>query len=101
MGRAAEVSSNVHYNTLRRVTLTTTMVASFAAGHAFDTHAATKAVACPKLDQNQETYLTKVVSLIDDAQIASLDCSSWKCPVVAAYCALPRRRPGNRSELFR
>ena len=37
-------------------------------------------VACPKLDQNQEIYLTKVVSLIDDAQIASLEVLIMEVP---------------------
>ena len=38
------------------------------------------AVACPKLDQNQEIYLTKLVSLIDDAQIASLEVLIMEVP---------------------
>jgi len=38
------------------------------------------AVACPKLDQNQEIYLSKLVSLIDDAQIKSLDVLIMEVP---------------------
>jgi len=40
----------------------------------------TLAIACPKLDQNQQVYLDKLVSLIDDSEIQSLSVMVMQVP---------------------
>ena len=47
---------------------------AFAAGyfHQRFLNGSSLAIACPKLDSNQEVYLQKLVAMIDDAEIRSL-----------------------------
>jgi len=57
------------------------------------------AIACPKLDAHQEVYLDKLVSLIDDAEIASLTVMVMEVPccgglVRLAQAALARATRG-------
>ena len=48
------------------------------------------AIACPKLDQGQEIYLDKLVTLIDDAQIASLTVMVMEVPCCSGLLRLAR-----------
>jgi hypothetical protein len=46
------------------------------------------AIACPKLDQGQEIYLEKLVSLIDEAQINTLTVMIMEVPCCGGLVAL-------------
>ena len=48
------------------------------------------AVACPKLDQGQEIYLQKLVSMIDDAKINTLNVMIMEVPCCSGLMSLAK-----------
>lgn len=46
------------------------------------------AIACPKLDSNQESYLAKLVAMIDEAEIASLTVAVMEVPCCSGLVRL-------------
>jgi hypothetical protein len=46
------------------------------------------AIACPKLDEGQEVYSEKIVSLIDDAKINTLTVMTMQVPCCAGLVAI-------------
>ena len=49
------------------------------------------AIACPKLDSNQEIYLDKLASLIDDGQINSLTVMTMQVPCCSGLVHLAQK----------
>jgi NAD-dependent dihydropyrimidine dehydrogenase PreA subunit len=52
------------------------------------------AFACPKLDSHQEIYLQKLVSMIDDAEIRSLDVMVMEVPCCSGLVRLAQQAAG-------
>ncbi|MEK6646047.1 MAG: 4Fe-4S ferredoxin [Candidatus Firestonebacteria bacterium] len=46
------------------------------------------AIACPKLDENQEIYVEKIKSLIDDAKVNTITVMTMEVPCCAGLVAL-------------
>ncbi len=49
------------------------------------------AIACPKLDEGHDTYVEKVRSLIDDAEINTLTVMTMQVPCCAGLTAIARK----------
>jgi hypothetical protein len=52
------------------------------------------AIACPKLDSHQEIYLQKLVSMIDDAEIRSLEVMVMEVPCCSGLVRLAQQAAG-------
>lgn len=55
----------------------------------------TLAIACPKLDSNMESYVTKITSMIDDASIKSLTIMRMEVPCCGGLVQMARMANGN------
>ena len=66
---------------------------AFAMGGFHENHLSGKtlAIACPKLDQGQEVYLQKLISLIDEAEVKSLTVLIMQVPCCSGLLHLARR----------
>ncbi len=51
----------------------------------------TLAIACPKLDQGQESYLAKLVALVDEARINTLTVATMEVPCCSGLLLLARQ----------
>jgi len=64
----------------------------FLTGHAL-------AIACPKLDHGQEAYLDKLVTMIDEARVASIHVVVMEVPCCAGLVRLVERAVGRASRV--
>ena len=55
------------------------------------------AIACPKLDQNQETYLEKLTALIDDAKVNTITVLIMQVPCCRGLVGLVQRATAKAS----
>jgi len=51
----------------------------------------TIAIACPKLDEGQETYIEKITSLIDDAKINTLTVMTMEVPCCGGLVSIAQK----------
>jgi hypothetical protein len=51
-------------------------------------------IACPKLDDSQDSYVSKITSLIDDAEINTLTVMKMQVPCCGGLLQMARRAAG-------
>ena len=59
------------------------------------------AIACPKLDEGQDEYLEKIVSLVDDAKINTLTVLTMEVPCCRGLLAMAQKAVGKASRKIR